>query len=69
MEIDRGKVSGGGNVKIVELLIKNSVKFNIDLNAKDKDGKTVYISLKNRGYDRVRKLIRDNSAQFNIDLN
>ena len=51
-------------VRIVESLIKNSVEFNKDLNAKV-NGKT--------GYDfssgQVKKLIFDNSAQFNIDLN
>ena len=30
-----------GRIELVKVLIKNSVEFNIDLNVKDRDGKTV----------------------------
>ena len=52
-------------VKIVELLIKKSVEYNIDLNAKNHNGFSGYALSSGQ----VKKMILDNSAQFNIDLN
>ena len=62
-----------GHVKIVELLIKDSVEFNFDLNAKDSNGNSGYHLAcrwqRSKFNDPVIKLIFDNSAEFNIDLN
>ena len=64
-------------VKLVELLIKNSVECNINLNAKNNNGKTGYhhacshsqTGSHAQACGQVQKLILDNSTQFNIDLN
>jgi ankyrin len=58
-------------VEIVELMIKNSVECNIDLNAKNEyDGKTGfhYACVKGRKVKLVELLIK-NSVECNIDLN
>ena len=55
-----------GDVELVELIIKKSVDFNIDLNVKDCHGKTGFQHACSS--DQVKKLIVDNSDQFNIDL-
>jgi hypothetical protein len=60
---------GKDNVKIVDLLIKNSVDYNIDLNGKDIFGKTGYHYCEGQAKGQVKKLILKNADQFNIDLN
>ena len=61
----------GGNVKLVELLIKNSVEFNMDLNAKNEYyGKTGFHYACEK-YQKVKlvELLIKNSVECNIDLN
>merc|ERR1712223_862687 len=60
----------GGDVEIVEIIIKNSVLFNIDLNAKNNEGKTAFHYACEIGCaEEIAEMIIENSVHFNIDLN
>ena len=52
-----------------QILIHNSVDFNIDLNAKDKKGNTAFITACLKWTPEVAEVLIDNSVDCNIDLN
>ena len=57
------------NSKIVEMLIKKSTEFNIDLNAKDVFGETAFHHACRNGHSLIVETLIQNSTEFNIDLN
>ena len=58
-----------GHPKVAWILMKDSVKFNIDLNAKDKWGTTPIIWACENGQSKIAEMILLNSAEFSIDIN
>ena len=58
-----------GQVKVVKILIKNSVECKINLNAKNGDGKTGFHYAFESGRIELVKVLIKNSVEFNIDLN
>ena len=58
-----------GHIKIVELLIKNSVECKINLNAKNGDGMTGFHYAFESGRIELVKVLIKNTVEFNIDLN
>ena len=51
------------------MLIEKSIEFNIDLNAKDKEGKTVFLDTCKHSYSIIAEMLIRKSNEFNIDLN
>ena len=58
-----------GLADIVEIIMKNSVKFEIDLNAKDNGGWTAFHLACMDAQSKVVEMLKENSAEFNINLN
>ena len=58
-----------GQAGIVEFIIKNSDKLNIDLNAKDMCGSTAFHYACMNGQAKIAERIMKNSVKFNIELN
>ena len=58
-----------GYTKLAEMLIQKSAKFNIDLNAKDIQGKTGFhwVCIKNE--TEIAEMLIQKSAELKIDLN
>ena len=48
--------------------MQKSVEFNIDLNAKDRHGKTGFDYVFRNGSSKMKKMIIQKSAELNIDL-
>jgi len=57
------------HTKLVELLIRNSATFNIDLNAKDRFHQTAFYQVCSYGNQELIELFIQNSKAYNIDLN
>ena len=53
-----------GQAVLAEIIMKNSAKLNIDLNAKDNIGWTAF-----HGHAKIAEMIIKNSVKFNIELN
>ena len=58
-----------GSQEIIELLMQNSVRCNIDLNAKDDDGQTVFMKACAHGLTGIVKLLVQNSKNTHLDFN
>ena len=58
-----------GHSKMVKVLIQKSAEFNIDLNAKDKFGTTIFHQACMDGWSKIAEILIQNSAEFNINLN
>ena len=58
-----------GQAELAEIIIKNSAKLNIDLNAKDNIGWTAFHYACRNGHSKIAGMIMKNSAKFNIELN
>ena len=59
-----------GHSKMVEMLIQNPVKFNIELNAiKTYCGKTAFHWACNNGHSKIAEILMQKSTELNIELN
>ena len=58
-----------GHVDVVELIMKNSINFNNDLNAKCIYGETAFHAICRNGKSDIAEMIMKNSFDLNIDLN
>ena len=58
-----------GHLKMVEMLIQKSTKFDIDFNAKDEHGSTSFHYACEKGDSKIAEMLIQKSAEFNIDLN
>ena len=58
-----------GSQEIIELLMQNSVRYNIDLNAKDDNGQTVFMKACAKGLTGLVKLLVQNSKNTHLDVN
>merc|ERR1719483_2061675 len=58
-----------GHIEIVELLIKNSVELNFNLNAKANNGFTGFHYACFNGHVKMVELLIQNSVEFHINLN
>ena len=57
-----------GHSKLAELILQKSAEHNIDLNAKDKNGKTAFHFASKFGYLYIMKMLAKNSEKLRIDL-
>ena len=55
--------------RMAEILVKNSTRFSIDLNAKDFDMRTSFLNACINGYSKIAKMIVMQSLELDIDLN
>ena len=58
-----------GQAGLAEIIMKNSAKLDIDLNAKDNCGMTAFHLACWHGHAKTVEIIMENSAKFNIELN
>ena len=58
-----------GNVSVAKLLIQKSAKFNIELNAADREGNTAFHLACIHGNSGIVKMLLQKSSEFNINLN
>ena len=63
------KACENGHLKMVEMLIQKSTKFNIDFNAKDEHGSTSFHYACEKGDSKIAEMLIQKSSEFNIDLN
>ena len=62
-------VCQNGQDDMVEIIMKNSAKLDIDLNGKDNTGMTAFHYACRNGHAKIAEMLVKNSAEFNIDLN
>ena len=58
-----------GQAELAEIIMKNSAKLHIDLNAKENWGNTAFHDACWNGHSKIAGMIMKNSAKFNIELN
>ena len=58
-----------GNKDLIELFIQNSTAFKIDLNSRDRNGRTPLHLVCERGQTKVAELLIQNSSEFNGKFN
>ena len=58
-----------GQADLAEIIMKNSAKLNIDLNAKDNGGGTAFHLACTYDHSKIAGMIMKNAAKFNIELN
>ena len=58
-----------GQAELAEIIMKNSAKLNIDLNAKDNDGWTAFHFACKYGQLKIAEMLMNNYINVNIDLN
>ena len=58
-----------GQAGIVEKIMRNSARLNIDLNGKENFGYTAFHHACENGQSKIAEMLIKNSAEFNIELN
>ena len=58
-----------GRTKIAKFLMKKSIEFKIDLNARDNFGDTAFHKACKNGHSKIAEMFIQKSAEFNIELN